>query len=391
VRLICASLIVVMSGACNFDASGEPSGPASVGHVGTDGGTQESEGDTDQSSAGSGGHDADADSGSTSGLDTSGPSTSGSADDAHTDTTADAETGSETGPDADVDTGDTANVELADLELSGGPLVQFGVLVLGETQDVVLQVVNHGPGDALGIVAEPLVSPFSFAGGNYPGAGGTCGQALAAGTSCDLVVRFAPGAPVSSSHIASLSYDRGDGEIVVATRQLQGGGQTPNLVLNPGAESGLTSWTVVSGSWSATCLWGVMPNSGGGCFSSGEQTAGTVTNSGLRQDIDVSAWAQEIDAGAVAVELRVWARSLSGSDGDPWRIRGAAYTTTSLIGVPFDSGWQETYAWTPFDDVDTVPNETRTLRVRVDCVKPSGHSWCDAYFDDFELILRPAQ
>ena len=42
------------------------------------------------------------------------------------------------------------------------------------------------------ISATALAAPWSFKGGSYPGTGGTCAAALDPGTSCSIVVTFAP-------------------------------------------------------------------------------------------------------------------------------------------------------------------------------------------------------
>jgi hypothetical protein len=347
----------------------------SVGDVDTDATGSEGEGP---------GGDDGLETGSNGSASTSGPepddgSTSGGVDDGDT-----------AGPgEDDGSTGDSPVAELAELEIGGAPLVDLDLVVIGQASDVMLQVTNGGTGDATAITAESLPSPFSFAGGSYPGTGGTCGQVLEAGTSCQVAVRFAPVAPVRTTGVLSLSYDPGDGQTVAATRQLVGGGRTSNLLANPGAESGPTDWVIGAGSWTSACE--VQRHSGTGCFSAAVATGEDVTYSALFQDVDIAAWAAPIDAGDVAFELRGWARSLSWEFGDEWRIRGAARDGGDHIGWVASSGWQETYAWTAVEEEGLLSEGTRVFRFSLNCRKPSGHTYCDAFFDDLELVLRPAE
>jgi hypothetical protein len=384
VRLASFLTVVLLGGGCSFDTAGGTVGGLSLGEGDEDGDGDASTGGsmhTADTSAGS----ADGDT-STPGPGTTGPgtsSTSGDTDEGGT-------TSAGTDADDDADTNDTASMYLAEVEISGAPTVEFGLLLLAGTQDEVLTVTNTGLGSASSLAALPLAAPFSFAGGGYPGSGGTCGAVLAAGDSCNLVVRFQPSAPATVVRELLLTYDPGDGSSKMVARDLRGGGYTANLVQNPIAANGLQGWEVVSGAWTSTCLWDVPPYEGNNCFTSALSTSGTVTLSGLRQDIAVDPWATEIDAGQVAVVVRARARSLSFSEGDPWRLRGAYRSGAQELAVFTDTGWQTTYAWTLVEDQQPVVTGTRVVRIRVDCGKPSGHEYCDAFFDAFEVILRPA-
>jgi alpha-tubulin suppressor-like RCC1 family protein len=74
-----------------------------------------------------------------------------------------------------------------------------------------------------------LSAPFSFAGGAYPGTGGTCGGSLAASAGCTIVVVFSPSAIAASSDALELNYHDGIAAIV-ATRDLAGTGEAPALL-----------------------------------------------------------------------------------------------------------------------------------------------------------------
>ncbi len=60
-------------------------------------------------------------------------------------------------------------------------------------------------------------APFSWTGGSFPGAGGTCNGMLAVGASCSVVVTFS-GAATAGAKIA-ISYVDGAGHTVEADAQ----------------------------------------------------------------------------------------------------------------------------------------------------------------------------
>src|SRR5262249_45552644 len=68
-----------------------------------------------------------------------------------------------------------------------------------------------------------LAAPYGYAGGAYPGIGGTCGATLAAGASCAIVVRFAPTMANTFGATLSLGYDDG-AAMQTATRPMTGKG-----------------------------------------------------------------------------------------------------------------------------------------------------------------------
>ena len=105
----------------------------------------------------------------------------------------------------------------------GGLFYDYGVLGVGATASHTFTVVNRGGGEARGLAAGTLPAPFAFAGGSYPGTGGTCGTSLAAGASCTLAVVFAPVAPETSHGALSLDYHDGAAPRTV-TRALAGRG-----------------------------------------------------------------------------------------------------------------------------------------------------------------------
>jgi hypothetical protein len=82
----------------------------------------------------------------------------------------------------------------------------------GQTQDVTLTVLNSGSMDATQIVdLTAQTSTLSYEGGTYPGTGGTCGDSLAAGSSCTLVVTLV--APATGRHTSLVVLQYYDGVV----------------------------------------------------------------------------------------------------------------------------------------------------------------------------------
>src|SRR6185503_8564605 len=109
----------------------------------------------------------------------------------------------------------------------------FGSHGVGSTTTHTFYFTNTGAAPATGLGGGALSAPFSYAGGTFPGAGGTCNGSVAPGDSCTVVVSFSPTGTTPSSSTATMAvlYDDGTGA-VSATRPLSGGGTTgPLLVL----------------------------------------------------------------------------------------------------------------------------------------------------------------
>lgn len=119
-----------------------------------------------------------------------------------------------------------------------GPTFDFGSVALNSPVDHVFTVSNTGGSVATGMSGGGLATPFSFPGGGFPGAGGTCGTSLEAGATCTVAVRFLPTATVTSTGAAILSYTAG-ATPKAATRNLQGAGTNQAQLLVSDFEEGL--------------------------------------------------------------------------------------------------------------------------------------------------------
>ncbi|HMN68444.1 MAG TPA: choice-of-anchor D domain-containing protein, partial [Bdellovibrionales bacterium] len=117
----------------------------------------------------------------------------------------------------------------ADLIISDGPTFNFGDIVVTAVAEKSLTVTNAGNIDATGLSGAGLAAPFDFKGGSYPGVGGTCGAALAASTSCTLVVTFSPAATGVANDAIELTYHNGD-TVTTSTRNITGNGATPAVL-----------------------------------------------------------------------------------------------------------------------------------------------------------------
>ena len=78
------------------------------------------------------------------------------------------------------------------LTVSNSPSFSFGHVVVGESTSKVFTVQNVGLNTATQMQGAILSSAFSFLGGTYPGADGTCAEELAPGAQCTVAVAFNP-------------------------------------------------------------------------------------------------------------------------------------------------------------------------------------------------------
>ncbi|MCC7402812.1 MAG: choice-of-anchor D domain-containing protein, partial [Bdellovibrionales bacterium] len=109
------------------------------------------------------------------------------------------------------------------LIISDGPTYNFETEAVGSTRTYNFVLNNTGTTSATAIFGQVKDLPFSFKGGSYPGAGGTCGTTLAGGANCTIVVDFAPTAVSFFTGSVEVNYKDGDIDRL-AVRNLQGTG-----------------------------------------------------------------------------------------------------------------------------------------------------------------------
>jgi hypothetical protein len=358
---------LVLSG-CAFDATGDAAGEASA-----------SVGDSSEGVTG-----GDAESGpsmtSAGGMSTDGVTTEA------------AETG--------------AGIDVPMLRISHGPTHDYGFVHIHGNAVQTFEVTNTGSASAIAIEARPLGAAFSFAGGEYPGEGGTCESTLAPAESCTVVVVFGPTVPRLHATDIVLDYAHSGGVVFESSRRLVGGGITGNLVVNGGGEqsgSPPVGWHVpsfdASGSWEASsCARSKDGNAGSPL--AGERCLGHATmhgggaehheETGIEQTYALEAWAEAIDRGEIRFVFSGFGQSRYAQN-DDWRIL-VEFLDTDMnpLGVLGDSGWGWSEDWDEAGGQAVAPSGTRHVRTRLMCritFQPSVY--CDAFFDEIVLSARP--
>ena len=166
-----------------------------------------------------------------------------------------------------------------------------------------------------------------------------------------------------------------------------------NEIVNGDAETGdLTGWTdalghgfsVFAGSGST------QPHGGNWCFHGGTHgPSGPMVSEGA-QDIGVSQYAPDIDAGLLLAGFQGYARSNSD---------GTNTDTAEIVLEYLDASFQllESYSsgiampvntWVEVDDHRWIPSLTRTIRVRLIASRQVGMG-TDGFFDDLVLVVGP--
>lgn len=96
---------------------------------------------------------------------------------------------------------------LAELDIEGSDPASFGSVSVGGNSSLTLTMSNNGQSAASAISVSGLAAPYSFLGGSYPGTGGYCASTLAAGSSCTMVVQFAPTSAGASTDSIVVDYN----------------------------------------------------------------------------------------------------------------------------------------------------------------------------------------
>ncbi len=167
---------------------------------------------------------------------------------------------------------------------------------------------------------------------------------------------------------------------------------SPNLLLNPDAESGGTNgWTDVLGHgfhvYDGTSNFPVYE--GAFSFWAGVTgPTGAYTNE-IAQDVDVTAYAAGIDAGSVTAQFSGIGRSNSATGSTDYaRIIVEYRTGNGSVLASHDSGnITPTNTYVPVSHQRTVPTGTRTIRVRLLGSRAGGIS-TDALFDDLRVTVE---
>jgi hypothetical protein len=111
------------------------------------------------------------------------------------------------------------------LSLSGSDPLDFGTVNVGSHNALTLTLTNEGSEEVTGLSADTVTAPFEYLGGSYPGTGGDCATSLAGGSTCSLVVNFAPTAAGTFTNTLILNYTNSLGAQVFG-RVMNGTGST---------------------------------------------------------------------------------------------------------------------------------------------------------------------
>lgn len=167
------------------------------------------------------------------------------------------------------------------------------------------------------------------------------------------------------------------------------GATAQNLVSNPGNELALAGdqiqgWTEVVGTNWTQRFSGPDPFEGNAYFFAGAGASAT-----LRQDVDVTSFAGQIDAGALAFDFSGHVRSFDQNPPDSATIVVSLLNGDAAVLASFNSGPQTgTSAWTEIATTLAAPAGTRTVRIDLVSLRNSGTN-NDGYFDAISLVAVP--
>ncbi len=103
--------------------------------------------------------------------------------------------------------GDSSAV--AALSISDGSTFIYDAIAIGSSYTKHFIIENIGQVTASSIDSSSLEAPFSFAGGSFPGTGGTCSDSLTAGAQCTIAVTYSP--TVSGQFYDAIDIEYNDG------------------------------------------------------------------------------------------------------------------------------------------------------------------------------------
>lgn len=82
----------------------------------------------------------------------------------------------------------------------------FGSVVVGVTKTQKITIYNSNGAAITNLGKQSISGPFDFAGGSFPGTGGTCTSSLATSASCTIAIAFTPDAETTFNSTVVLSY-----------------------------------------------------------------------------------------------------------------------------------------------------------------------------------------
>ncbi len=269
------------------------------------------------------------------------------------------------------------------LEISDGPLFDFGDIDQAASAIHLFTVLNVGDGPATGLSGGMGPGAFEYTGGAFPGISGTCVDLLDPADDCQVEVSFTPTTIGLFDGTLSLTHDT-DGEAAVALTGA-GMGQSDNLLVNPGGEdlgSPPMGWSNSGpGDWVAGQFPPVIPFAGNACI--GSDLGPSDETFVLEQAAVVGAWASTIDAGMLRISFVGLARSQDLFNND-YRLQLDYLDAMDQPLVQWSTAWETSDQWEQYDDSRYAPVGTRTIVVSLNCRKTAGNV-CDTFYDELNL------
>ncbi|MEM8960297.1 MAG: Calx-beta domain-containing protein [Acidobacteriota bacterium] len=292
----------------------------------------------------------------------------------------------------------TGTIETDDVRLSlhstevvegdAGTITFATRLLLGEPQPTATTVTytvsaNTGSGDA----ATPGVDFIEKVGTVTIGANGT--NATSATLTFEVIGDLEP----EATETVLITLDVADGSLVqdeVVVVAIKDDDDCPgaNLLVNPGNEETLVEgvppgWMLISGPGWSRRVENPAPLDGTAAFYARNGAIDEVQE--IAQDVDVSGFAQRIDAGIQRFVFTGWVRIFNQNPGDLTRMIVEYRDADDQVLELWDTlSVRHKTAWTRYGDLRVAPVGTRTIRVRLLGIKRDGNN-NDAYFDVLRL------
>ncbi len=161
-----------------------------------------------------------------------------------------------------------------------------------------------------------------------------------------------------------------------------------NLLLNGGAEDGVTGWTEVAGSFESIASGECAGNnaySGSRLFAVGGVCDPNAYGEGY-QDVDVSSFSGLIDQDSAEVYFGGYLSDYSGSDIPEFKIE-FYNASNGLIGTT-NTSQNQSPEWTFVTQTQLIPSLTRTVRMILMGTRNAGTD-NDSYFDELFVRIKP--
>jgi hypothetical protein len=187
--------------------------------------------------------------------------------------------------------------------------------------------------------------------------------------------------------------------IGVAPLVMQASVLTGNLLTNPGAESGLTGWTLTAGGTetgagvdNGSFDPGINPHSGSYDFYGGDGNGFSL--GGIQQTVSIvtgSVTTTLIDAGGVSADVSFWEQSLNqGTPSDEAYIKLTYLSgSNSVLGTNSSPAEYSLGSWTNYTDNFVVPTGTRSIEYTMEFQLEDGEN-IDSFVDDNSLTIAGA-